>query len=86
MSRVVLAMSGGVDSSAAAYLLQEQGHEVIGVFMRHGEKSAAACSVDGQAETSPLRAARITSRGVAALRTLRMRDVLLSDWASHFTR
>jgi tRNA-specific 2-thiouridylase len=45
MSRVVLAMSGGVDSSVAAHLLVEQRHEVIGVFMRHGEQSPAACDI-----------------------------------------
>ncbi|MCA9176503.1 MAG: tRNA 2-thiouridine(34) synthase MnmA [Planctomycetales bacterium] len=47
MSRVVLAMSGGVDSSVAAQLLLEQGHEVLGVFMRHGEEALNVCRVGG---------------------------------------
>ena len=35
-AKVLVAMSGGVDSSAAAALLLEQGYEVVGCFMRLG--------------------------------------------------
>ncbi|MBI1346760.1 tRNA 2-thiouridine(34) synthase MnmA [bacterium] len=41
--RIVLAMSGGVDSSAAAVLLKRQGYDVIGLFMRSGATEDYAC-------------------------------------------
>jgi len=39
-------MSGGVDSSVAAHLLLRAGHEVIGLFMRHGETLESNCATD----------------------------------------
>ena len=53
MSRILVAMSGGVDSSVAAALLHEQGHEVVGVWMRlhdvadtYSEFKKSCCSLD----------------------------------------
>ena len=53
MSRILVAMSGGVDSSVAAALLHRQGHEVVGVWMRlhdvadtYSEFKKSCCSLD----------------------------------------
>ena len=47
MTRVLVAMSGGVDSSVAAALLAAEGHEVVGVTMKlwGGESDSGCCSV-----------------------------------------
>lgn len=62
--RVVLAMSGGVDSSVAALLLKEQGYQVVGLFMRTGayaedeERRARTCC----SATDALDARRVADR------------------------
>jgi tRNA-specific 2-thiouridylase len=63
--RTVVAMSGGVDSSVAAWLLRRAGHELVGLFMRNGVHLAAdeaarksCCSV-GDARDARMVAAQL---------------------------
>lgn len=50
MARILVGMSGGVDSAAAAYLLKQAGHEVIGVTLRNWVSSdgreSRCCEID----------------------------------------
>ena len=55
MARIVVGMSGGVDSSVAALLFKQQGHEVIGVFMNNWEEKDEAGVCTSERDWSDVR-------------------------------
>ncbi len=61
MTRTLVAMSGGVDSSVAALLLQQQGHEVVGVFMRNGVSGKGGASEKSCCSASDARDAAVVA-------------------------
>ena len=56
MARIVVGMSGGVDSSVAALLLKRAGHEVIGVFMKNWEEKDENGVCTSEADWADVRA------------------------------
>jgi tRNA-specific 2-thiouridylase len=91
MSRVLVAMSGGVDSSVAAALLTEAGHDVVGVTMKtfcysetqgHGK---TCCGLDGIADAKRVAAALGVPHYVFDVEEEFTRDVI-DDFVSEYAR
>lgn len=62
MSRIVIGLSGGVDSSVAAHLLKEQGHDVVGLFMKNWHDTTGVLKGDCPWDEDVLYAEMVTKK------------------------
>jgi len=72
MSKIVVGLSGGVDSAVAALLLKQQGHEVTGVFMKNWDE-------DDDEDYCPAEQDLADARNVAARLDIELRTVSFSS-------
>lgn len=81
-------MSGGVDSSVAAWLLREQGHEVIGLFMRHGQQQPATIASNEQSPPSSKQGCCSAADAVDARRVAELLNIpfYALNFEQHFDR
>ena len=94
VTRIVVAMSGGVDSSVAAAILQEEGHEVIGITMQvhpadepteDTEKSGGFCGADAAAH-AVTDARRVAHRLGIPHYVADFRDIFIREVITDFCR
>ncbi|MEO5337645.1 MAG: tRNA 2-thiouridine(34) synthase MnmA [Magnetospirillum sp. WYHS-4] len=91
MSRIVVAMSGGVDSSATAALLKEQGHEVVGVTLQLYDHGRAAPRAGSCCAMPDIRDARRVADALGIPHYVldfedRFRSAVIDDFAEGYRR
>lgn len=74
MKRVVVGMSGGVDSSVAAYLLKQQGYDVVGLFMKNWDDSSVTLTSNCTWEDDLLFAEMVSKKIDIPLHTVDLSD------------